>query len=233
VGRADDNKRDKQERIARAARELFGVRGFDGTTMDAVATTAGVSKGALFFHVRSKAALLHQVFEADMRGWIDDAFRERPPTNVLDELVDIYGTLLAAVCAQPDLALVYMRQVGFADDEHERVDEAVDQVFGRTAAVIDRAKQRREVRADTNSRQLAYNLFALYFVEQHLWLSDRGTDPAEIDARLRPVFACHLLGFLRPGPALDLAKAAGTSKLVSGKGTIRAHDQAGSHLRSP
>ena len=184
-------------------------------------------------HVRTKAALLHRVFEADVRGWIDDAFCDRPPTNVLDELVDIYGTLLAAVCAQPDLALVYMRQVGFADDDHERVDQALDLVFGRTAAVIDRAKQRRDVRADANSHQLAYNLFALYFVEQHLWLSDSATDPAEIDARLRPVFACHLLGYLRPGPALDRAKAAGTSKLMSGKGRIRALGEAGSHVRGP
>ena len=51
--------------------------------MDAVAATAGVSKGTLFFHVRSKAALLHLVFEADMR-----------------------------VRAQPDSALVFIRQVG-------------------------------------------------------------------------------------------------------------------------
>jgi TetR/AcrR family transcriptional regulator, cholesterol catabolism regulator len=233
VGRAEDNKRDKQQRIARAARELFGVRGFDGTTMEAVAAAAGVSKGALFFHVRSKAALLHVVFEADMREWIDDAFRERPSTNALDELVDIYGTLLAAVCAQPDLALVYMRQVGFADDDHERVDQAMDLVFGRTAAVLERAKHHGELRSDVNSRQLAYNLFALYFVEQHLWLSDRATDPAEMDARLRPVFALHLVGLLRPGAARDRARDAGTSKRVSSAPAIGTGIRAGSHLRSP
>ena len=83
-----------------------------------------------------------------------------------------------------------------------------------------------------NSRQLAYNLFALYFVEQHLWLSDRATDPGEIDALLRPVFGLHLLGLLRPGPALDRARAAGTSKRVTGTRPIDADVQEGSHLLS-
>ena len=78
VGKAEENKRDKYERILAAARELFSTRGYERTTMEAIADRAGVAKGSVFFHARSKAALLNQVFQIDMVRWVDEAFE--PPS---------------------------------------------------------------------------------------------------------------------------------------------------------
>jgi AcrR family transcriptional regulator len=45
-------------RIVDAAARLFGAEGFQGASMDAVARAAGVSKGLLHYHFRSKEHLL-------------------------------------------------------------------------------------------------------------------------------------------------------------------------------
>jgi AcrR family transcriptional regulator len=49
--------------IVKAAKRLFGERGFAGTTMDNVATAAHVAKGAVYHHFETKEALFETVFD--------------------------------------------------------------------------------------------------------------------------------------------------------------------------
>ncbi|MFV0526656.1 MAG: TetR/AcrR family transcriptional regulator [Acidimicrobiales bacterium] len=206
MGRAERNKRDKLDRILRAARELFARRGYAGTTMDDIAQHAQVSKGALYFHVGSKAELLNRVFHSDFTAWIDQAFDHGhvpPDTDLIDRLVLVYSRLLRLMCDAPDLTRVYMTAAGVDDD---RARLAMVHLLGLTADLVDKAKSDGEIDADVDSRQLAYNLWALYFVEQHRWLLEHptpeGADPTDlIQARLRRPFTTQLRGYLTsPGP---------------------------------
>src|ERR1700723_4163833 len=49
--------------IVKAAKRLFGDRGFAGTTMDNVATSAHVAKGAVYHHFETKEALFEAVLD--------------------------------------------------------------------------------------------------------------------------------------------------------------------------
>jgi AcrR family transcriptional regulator len=49
--------------IVSAARELFGARGFEGTSIDDIADGAGVAKGAVYHHFDSKEQIFARVFE--------------------------------------------------------------------------------------------------------------------------------------------------------------------------
>ena len=49
--------------ILKAAKRLFGERGFADTTMDNVATAAHVAKGAVYHHFDTKEALFEVVFD--------------------------------------------------------------------------------------------------------------------------------------------------------------------------
>jgi len=50
--------------ILAAARHLFGAQGFATTTVDQIATAAGVAKGAVYHHFTTKEAVFEAVFEA-------------------------------------------------------------------------------------------------------------------------------------------------------------------------
>jgi AcrR family transcriptional regulator len=64
--------------IFKAAKRLFGERGFAGTTMDNVATSAHVAKGAVYHHFETKEALFEAVFDQvseDLVAEVDRAAR--------------------------------------------------------------------------------------------------------------------------------------------------------------
>jgi AcrR family transcriptional regulator len=50
-------------RVLHAARELFGSRGYEGTSIEAVLEASGVARGALYHHFASKLALFDAVAE--------------------------------------------------------------------------------------------------------------------------------------------------------------------------
>jgi AcrR family transcriptional regulator len=54
-------------KLVAAASELFGRDGYTATTIEAVAASAGMTKGAAYHHFRSKAALFREVFIREQR----------------------------------------------------------------------------------------------------------------------------------------------------------------------
>lgn len=53
-----------RERLVEVAAELFGERGYEATSVEAVLQQAGVSRGSLYHHFASKGALFAAVVEA-------------------------------------------------------------------------------------------------------------------------------------------------------------------------
>jgi AcrR family transcriptional regulator len=83
-----------------AARELFARQGYDGTSLDAVATRAGVTKGAVYHHFEGKRQLFEAVFTREVERMampLADAYgRKKDPWDAfhagcrafLDECLD-------------------------------------------------------------------------------------------------------------------------------------------------
>ena len=86
--RADQARRTRKQ-IVDAAGRLFVDRGYSGTTVDAIATEAGVSRKTVFTSVGGKVALLKLAYDFTLAG--DDA-----PVPLIDR------PALQAVIAEPD-----------------------------------------------------------------------------------------------------------------------------------
>lgn len=85
----------REARIVAVATQLFMERGFDGTSIDAVAEVAGVSKPTLYARYRDKRVLFEAVLEERIRDWLAplsaaevQALQAEPrdAATVLDEL---------------------------------------------------------------------------------------------------------------------------------------------------
>jgi AcrR family transcriptional regulator len=66
------------EAILTAGRRLFGTQGFAATTMDEIAEAAGIAKGAVYHHFKTKEAVFEAVFDLvsrDLVVEIDSAAR--------------------------------------------------------------------------------------------------------------------------------------------------------------
>jgi AcrR family transcriptional regulator len=77
-------------KLLNAALELFAIRGYAATSVDAIADAAGVSAGLLYHHFDGKAAVLNAIFEqslADVQATFAAADRESEPKDRLPALL--------------------------------------------------------------------------------------------------------------------------------------------------
>ena len=84
-------------RILEAALELFALRGYSTTTVDAIAESAGVSTGLLYYHFENKPALLQAIFEqslSDVHATFAAADREPRPADRLPALLRSAGVIV-------------------------------------------------------------------------------------------------------------------------------------------
>lgn len=89
----DDTKR----RIIEGARELFGQRGFDATTVRQIAKRVGLTDAALYYHFKSKREILESIWDLPVGGSPaqlrpDGRFGARRLREIIDSLLD-FATL--------------------------------------------------------------------------------------------------------------------------------------------
>jgi AcrR family transcriptional regulator len=87
---------DKRARIVKAAIALFGEHGYDGTSIEAIATRAGLAVGGVYQHVRSKRQLLLVLMDDLLERLSRLDLRPATGAGVRDSLRDLLGRALAA-----------------------------------------------------------------------------------------------------------------------------------------
>ena len=113
------------------------------------------------------------------------------------EKLSIFNALIAHHERNVGLARVFVKELPFVDDARHGRAAFMSDLFGRMAALIERAQERGELRRGIPSLRLAKNLFALYFGILLEWLGTAGITPQERDRALRSALELHLSG-LRP-----------------------------------
>ncbi|WP_330175971.1 TetR/AcrR family transcriptional regulator [Streptomyces sp. NBC_01498] len=94
-------RRDMRADILDAARKLFGTKGYTVTSIADLAEALSVTKGALYYHFKSKEAILSALVAepaAEIAVIADDA-AGRPPRELLGALIDLQAQHPAAYMA--------------------------------------------------------------------------------------------------------------------------------------
>ena len=203
-GRIERSKRDKLERIKRAARKLFGRKGFDATTTREIAAAADIGAGTLFLYAGTKEDLLVLLFRVDMSRVVSDAFATMPARPLLDQVLHLFGAMIALHEKDRGLARVFVRELPFVEDRRHGVAEMVATQLAGIANLIEQAKARGELRADVPANRLAHSLFALFFFQLQRWLGSDPVTSRQRDERLRAALKLQLDG-LRDEPPRVLA----------------------------
>lgn len=115
-------------RILETALELFSERGFDGTTLQQIADRLGFTKAALYYHFRSKDALLQALVTPAITGMKEllDAHEGLPDSpaqrrRFIEEYLDylLRHRPLIAYMAQ-DLAALALPEMAAASADHRK-----------------------------------------------------------------------------------------------------------------
>jgi AcrR family transcriptional regulator len=81
------------EKLLRAAADVFGARGYDGTRVSDIALAAGLSNGAMYAYFGSKAELLVGALRAHGRRLLSDLVAAEPDRSIT-ELLQVTGRRL-------------------------------------------------------------------------------------------------------------------------------------------
>ena len=192
LNRAERSKREKRERIVRAARQLFLSKGFHGTTTSEIAELADVAKGTLFFHAKSKEALLVMMFQEEVGRSIERAFTKVPKAALIDQLTYVFGIMLKENQRYMGLARIFAKELAFVHGENKGIDAVMATIFEKLDRLIAGAKERGELPADIEGALLAHNLFALYFTFMLRWLGSGEPTPDRRQPSLRQILEMHL-----------------------------------------
>lgn len=88
-GLRERKRRQTRHRIAETGLRLFLADGYEGTTLDAIAEAAGISRRSFFSYFKSKEDLVIFWQDAGWRGMNADLLETSPDTRPLDAVRDV------------------------------------------------------------------------------------------------------------------------------------------------
>lgn len=196
------NKREKLQRIRKAARTLFETNGYEGTTIRDVAKLADVGQGTVFFYAPGKRELVFLVVNEEHASLLDSAFVGiEPEASLLDQLMFAFGNAFRFLLGQGVIGRFMLRELTFdpvADLPPQEATFNANRVRFMKAIkeLIEQGMVRGEVRSDTDAAWAVRVIFALFRSETRIAVSS--ADPSLDDgiAALRRSLTMVLTGIL-------------------------------------
>ncbi len=187
--------------LLRAARELFGGKGFAATSLEEIVTRAGVTKGALYHHFTDKVTLFRAVFEQVQREVSDAAVTEflQP-----DPWLALVGGCRQWVDAHDDPAI---RQIVLVDARGVLGWEAARAIETRFSTVALRGALRKAMHTGILNRQPLRPLSLMLtgaLTEACLYVA-QSEDPPTARADVGILITGLLQGFRTPPPSATAA----------------------------
>jgi AcrR family transcriptional regulator len=127
----------RRREILEAARKVFDTKGYEATTIDAVALAAGVSKGNIYNYFASKQELFKQVFLEDQTIVDFQAVLagEATATRKLDGMLDLWFHQLAEQKRTCRLVLEYWATAAREGREGE-MTATFQRMYGRWRTLV-------------------------------------------------------------------------------------------------
>ena len=139
---------DTRQRIQQVALELFGEYGYDKTSLREIAERLGVTKAALYYHFKSKEAIIASVFEdilKEMDDYIEWVKTQPHTSETRRAIAERYvrsttgGTAVMRMFQENQPA---MRELKVGEQMRDRMLELVSTLTPQDASVADKLRIR-------------------------------------------------------------------------------------------
>lgn len=172
MGRREQLKAARKQRIFEEAIRLFGVHGFDAVTVEEIATAAGIAKGTFFNYFPTKQAVLLHL--NTLQAARLDALAAAPVISNLPFRAQVeayFSHLAAGIVGRSDLVRIVIGQTlldrAALDENTLVIRRHFEDLLVQRAAI---AQERGELRSDVMPRDVARLLVGIYFLTVLDWL---------------------------------------------------------------
>ena len=170
-----------RQRIIDAAREVFLARGVSRSTLEHIATQAGVTRGAVYWHFSNKTDLFHAMREQVFLPLIDrmdDTLlvegSEDPLTRIENFLRGTIQVLNESIATRQTYEIM-MIKCEYEDDFAPVLQQILTNCSGITEKiklVYERAKNKGQLRDSHDPVQLAMDTHLFFNGLLHMWVKD-------------------------------------------------------------
>ena len=185
--------------IIDAAREVFAVRGVSRTTLEHIASQAGVTRGAVYWHFENKTELFNAMREQVLLPLIDLMEYKQLDNLNTDPLTALENALKTTIAGLENCAItrqtyeIMMTKCEYVDDlslSLETVMVNCQSIVEKYELTYTRAQQLGLISSKLSPAQLALDTHLFFGGLLHLWVKDfKGT---YVRANANAVIEAHM-----------------------------------------
>jgi AcrR family transcriptional regulator len=161
-----------RDAILMSCLHLFAKHGFVSTSVDMIASAAGITKGAVYWHFDSKDALFEAILDLIRTRWqaavLQPVSATAPAADRLRQLFAGYSRLFGE---EPEICCFLQCVLLERDDDYSpRIARVFKQTARAIAGIVDEGKARGELRSDVDSVTVSHAILASIVgaTQQHL-----------------------------------------------------------------
>ena len=170
-----------RDSILDAAEQLFVKQGVSGTTLQHIATGAGVTRGAIYWHFLDKGAMFNAMMERvkmpleAARQLLDEANAADPLESLREHMLCVFRVTVEDPQARRvfEIATLKMEFVDELNAVRERRKQNQELWMARTEARVRDGIASGQVKADVDAQAVALGLWAIMDGLLRTWLLDQ------------------------------------------------------------
>lgn len=161
---------EREERIFEAAIKLMSRYGYDKTTVDDIAREAGISKGAVYLHFRSKEDLVESLLLRESESMLNEVMRSLEADEKGLTIYTLYRYSMQSLMTHPFMKAMYARDQAVLGDFARRLAQLpmYNQANSFGSAFVEQFQEAGMIRRDLPSEAVAHILMAIRVGVLHL-----------------------------------------------------------------
>jgi AcrR family transcriptional regulator len=198
-GIRERKKQETRKAIMDAAMRLFSQRGFERTSIEQLASAAGIGKGTIYSYFKTKSEIFHAFCEDELdcihHEFLTTADLDAP---LIDLLMVLYMGEFNFISRNKEFGRLLMQHMVFPmEKERGKTREMDDQWLELVFTLYRRAQQRQELRKDIDLLYISGHFYGLYIMAISSWYSGR-IRTEEFESELRRLFQQAIEGLASP-----------------------------------
>ena len=198
-GVREKKKRKTKKAILDAAIILFGEKGYEQTSMAALARKAGIGKSTIYTYFAAKREILIAFCEEEWEYVYKEIHEQaNPDASLVEQLLTIFLAEFRFVTKNKDFGRLFFREIVFPKEltiehSHELDSRYINLLF----VIFKKSQKRKELRKDRELLFVAAQFYSLYLIAVSSWYSGRLETEEDVAEGMRMLFEQAMEG-LKP-----------------------------------
>ena len=179
-----------------AAIKLFSEKGFNHTSVDELAKTAGVGKSTIYGYFHTKNEIFLAFCEDQIDFVFSDLSQKRDPDAPLKEqLLTLFMGQFRYVTKNYDFGRILAREMVFPKElTIEKSNDISERYLSALGEILTRAISRNELRDDLELLYVSGHFYALYIIVLSAWYERRFQSERDIEQALQKLLSQAMEG---------------------------------------